>query len=570
MATVSTLRLGPVVGHTDEESARVWIRVRDGDDPVYYSLTVNGVGEFQFVSTETEVEFGTAIAVAQGLRANHNYRYQVRRIGHALSGASGTFQTMPPPEYLNEASFVVVSCNSAETAGAWAMLRKFIDDTQPRFLLMIGDQIYADDVWASHLDGPSRERRQLLAQIYQESWSRTDVSAVLANIPCYMMWDDHEIRDGWGSFAPDSRTLSERYPLGKPIHDKYTAFFRDARDVCWHFQMVNNPSPLTNVIPRPQPATATAAVGPPPYAAKTKPVQAMPFVFRCGRTAVVVADGRGERDVWREESPILGATQWKFLSSVVDELPADIDALIVVTPVPIVSGSPHGQAQLSAGSRTDDVSYFKDGDEEALKRMFAEEGSGVENLPALLLVMGSAAAGVPVNVGKGVLDSVDDARDQWSHYFSRPEQERLLRLAARARNVNRTEGSARGLLFVGGDLHSAGVFHIDISEPACSFECLIASAISKTSPSKFPGLVGTLVDEDFEVADGIHASLQYLVNEYNFGVVTVAPYGRSAHITAHVAHTGFRSDVWGVRLKIEPRNTARRIGQARPGDGWLP
>jgi hypothetical protein len=547
MAEVIRLLLGPVVGHTDQESARIWIRVRGGDDPALYSVTVHTVGEFGFASTEVEPEFGTAVAVATGLRANHPYRYTVRRLGRALSGASGSFQTMPPPEYLNELSFVVVSCNSQDDLGAWTKLRKFIEDTQPQFLLMIGDQIYADEVWDSLLEGDASERRQRIADIYQKSWSRDDVGQVLANIPCYMMWDDHDVRDGWGSFAPDSPTLGERYPLGRPIHEKYFAYFRDARDVCWHFQIVNAPTPLTNAIVQ----RSALSVGLPPYAVKNSPSPAMPFVFRVGRVAIVVTDSRGDRDLWRAESPVLGAGQWTFLESVIEDLPADVDALAMVTTVPIVSGAPHGQAQLAAGSRTDDVSYLRDGDEDALKKMFAEEGKGLENLPGLLVVEGSAAAGVPVNVGRAVLGSVDDARDQWAHYFSRPEQERLIRLAVHGRTTNRTRGSARGLLFVGGDLHSGGVFTISLSDPEVSFECLISSGVSQTSKSSFPGLVGTLVDEDFDVADGIHASLTYLVNNYNFGVAEFVPYGRSAHINAHVVHTGEESDVWGVRLKIE-------------------
>jgi hypothetical protein len=63
-----------------------------------------------------------------------------------------------------------------------------------------------------------------------------------------MMWDDHDIRDGWGSFAPDSPTLAALYPRGKPIFDQYNAFFEDARDVSWHFQMSHNPPPATNIL----------------------------------------------------------------------------------------------------------------------------------------------------------------------------------------------------------------------------------------------------------------------------------------------------------------------------------
>ena len=47
----------------------------------------------------------------------------------------------------------------------------------------------------------------------------------MANVPIYMMWDDHDIRDGFGSLASDSETLVQKYPRGKDIFDKCITFF---------------------------------------------------------------------------------------------------------------------------------------------------------------------------------------------------------------------------------------------------------------------------------------------------------------------------------------------------------
>ena len=59
----------------------------------------------------------------------------------------------------------------------------------------------------------------------------------------YMVWDDHDIRDGWGSLAADSPTMAAQHPRGAPIFRKCTAYFEDARDVYWHFQGCRNPLP---------------------------------------------------------------------------------------------------------------------------------------------------------------------------------------------------------------------------------------------------------------------------------------------------------------------------------------
>ena len=64
---------------------------------------------------------------------------------------------------------------------------------------------------------------------------------MLANIPTYMVWDDHDIRDGWGSLASDSPTLVAQFPRGAAIFARSDAYFQDCRDVYWHFQACHNP-----------------------------------------------------------------------------------------------------------------------------------------------------------------------------------------------------------------------------------------------------------------------------------------------------------------------------------------
>jgi hypothetical protein len=66
--------------------------------------------------------------------------------------------------------------------------------------------------------------------------SRYELLQVMANVPTYMMWDDHDIRDGWASVASDSPTLAAKFPRGREIFLKNNAYFEDARDVYWHFQ----------------------------------------------------------------------------------------------------------------------------------------------------------------------------------------------------------------------------------------------------------------------------------------------------------------------------------------------
>ena len=242
---IKRLQLGPVVGHTDDASARVWIQAFD--DPARYALRVQGAGLYPFASTELgPLEFNTGIAVADGLRPDWQYRYSVLRLGRLIHGAGGSFRTLPAPSSAADLLFCAISCSSAAEDGSWEPFRQFVEDSLPQFVVMMGDQVYLDETTptsstttSSRLAGTApRDGRK-----YRLNWSREPVRRVLANVPTYMIWDDHDIRDGWGSSAADSPTLLAKHPRGEAIFRKSTAFFEDARDVYWHFQGCHNPVP---------------------------------------------------------------------------------------------------------------------------------------------------------------------------------------------------------------------------------------------------------------------------------------------------------------------------------------
>ena len=85
-------------------------------------------------------------------------------------------------------------------------------------LLMGGDQIYSDDMWTAvpalrdWCDLPWSQRiaapftpalRSALethfSRLYLDHFGAPETAALLAQVPSVMMWDDHDILDGWGS-----------------------------------------------------------------------------------------------------------------------------------------------------------------------------------------------------------------------------------------------------------------------------------------------------------------------------------------------------------------------------------
>lgn len=86
-------------------------------------------------------------------------------------------------------------------------------------LLLGGDQVYSDSMWQDvpelkawlNLSSSQRSKRafnqtmrvqveKFFESLYLTRWSQPEVAAVLASMPSIMMWDDHDIMDGWGSY----------------------------------------------------------------------------------------------------------------------------------------------------------------------------------------------------------------------------------------------------------------------------------------------------------------------------------------------------------------------------------
>lgn len=118
-------------------------------------------------------------------------------------------------------------------------------------LLLCGDQIYADPIWEavpyfrekgllgwrstkkfSHHKIDAGEHEKLTSdiiefyeQLYIASWSKPSVSKILASIPSAMMWDDHDIIDGWGSY-PEPLQNCDIFDVIFEVAEKYFEIFQ--------------------------------------------------------------------------------------------------------------------------------------------------------------------------------------------------------------------------------------------------------------------------------------------------------------------------------------------------------
>jgi hypothetical protein len=170
-------------------------------------------------------------------------KYLIRAAdGSLLSDQAGRAGwTFYVPGATEPARVAYASCNGfssaallRDTSEPYALWQKMADAHLEKpfaLLLMGGDQLYADSVWSAkpgtaieawtqkNYDDQNKavasakmikEFTDFYDGLYPNGWKNPTMALMLATIPSVMMWDDHDIFDGWGSY-PDERQNCDVY-----------------------------------------------------------------------------------------------------------------------------------------------------------------------------------------------------------------------------------------------------------------------------------------------------------------------------------------------------------------------
>jgi hypothetical protein len=186
-------------------------------------------------------------------------------------------------------------------------------------LVMGGDQIYADQLWDAvpELRGFTelpREQRiamaappslatsleQFYVATYCDRFTQAGVAEALASIPSLMMWDDHDIFDGWGSYSAEQQA--------SPV---FQAIFAAARSSFLSFQLQSSPGALS----------WPALPGQGGYNA----------LLDLGQVALLVLDLRSERT----QTQVLAPESWNVVFAALDRLEG-LRHLLVLSSIPVV------------------------------------------------------------------------------------------------------------------------------------------------------------------------------------------------------------------------------------------
>lgn len=238
MLKLQEVTVGPIVGETTARRTRIWAR---GDAHIVNNLPRRCFGAVRFRESAGNDWSGTSyfkmnpnfdmtgIAVLTGLTANTHYDYEV---GYFFSdvemsdvgarkldwqdASKGKFRSASDDD-TEARNLVIGSCRYLLKTflGSFfddrgdktfrSILRQIYDGKVVHQLLMIGDQIYADDLNSFNAD----KNVDQFNRRYRDAFSQKYIRRLMAQVPTYMTLDDHEIEDNWPSKASgkDWKTL---------------------------------------------------------------------------------------------------------------------------------------------------------------------------------------------------------------------------------------------------------------------------------------------------------------------------------------------------------------------------
>ena len=365
---MARLVVGPLLRYVDENSATIWVET---DQPCEVSVLGTSTRTFTV----------------------HGHHYALVELTDLAPGRSTPYtmeldgvQVWPPPDSTFPPSrictfgtgrplrLVVGSCRKTashgqegeETFGVDA-LRTYAqrmagqpEQEWPAALLMVGDQVYADN--------PSGEMKEIIearrdvtqppgheladfeeyTHLYRLAWAgepnaATDVVRwLLSTVPSMMIFDDHDVRDDWNiSQAWRERVASESW-----WHDRIVGGF----GTYWLYQHLGNLSPAELVAdPLLTALRHTDGDGGELvdelawHADRGSGHYRWSYARDFGRTRLAVLDTRSARELQPGQRGLLGDKQWSWFD---DLAHGDLDHLLIATSLPYLlpAGVHHGEA----------------------------------------------------------------------------------------------------------------------------------------------------------------------------------------------------------------------------------
>jgi hypothetical protein len=226
----------------------------------------------------------------------------------------------------------------------WALSRRLQSGNEewPDCLLLLGDQVYADEVseetraFIRSRRDPSRPPGMQVAdfeeyvRLYREAWSDPDIRWLLSTVPSTMIFDDHDVHDDWNISEAWVRDMRATSWWDERITGAFMAY--------WIYQHIGNLAPpeLAGEFLLAQ-ISADADGGPRlrafAHAADREPA-ASRFAFHrdFGRSRLLVIDTRAARVLADSRRDIVDDDEWRWID---EHTRGTYDHLIIASTLPV-------------------------------------------------------------------------------------------------------------------------------------------------------------------------------------------------------------------------------------------
>nr|WP_296767448.1 alkaline phosphatase D family protein [Rhodococcus sp. (in: high G+C Gram-positive bacteria)] len=263
--TSSSLVLGPLVRYVGSSDATFWFEF-DAPGTVVVRTDVGASGHAQTWGVHGH---HYALVALEGLPANSPITYDVQFGEEIVWPEAGKTAAIHTVDEHGPVTLAFGSCRRGDNYGDESLQRIGADalaglgtrmsqqnsSEWPQALLLLGDQVYADDPSPEILErlqarrdageGPVSARGtdaeseicdfEEYTWLYHESWGVEPVRTLLASVPSCMILDDHDLRDDWNSSASWRADIETR-PWWK---DRVVGAFSSY----WVYQHLGNLSP---------------------------------------------------------------------------------------------------------------------------------------------------------------------------------------------------------------------------------------------------------------------------------------------------------------------------------------
>ncbi len=206
----------PVAGAVSQDSAKVWVRsCTTANISIEYKQISQDWSQSQTTGNfqaDTPTDYTVAITV-QNLNPKTAYNFRVKVDDQLPSTvSSGKFKTMPADGTSNQLHFTMGTDLHFPQNPELPIVPSMAAQN-PDFTFFIGDNVVIDDAQQSPRPMASTADYE---NLYKETWLFPNFSSLRANIPSFMMWDDHEIINGW-----DQPQTTLPFPYARAAYEEY-------------------------------------------------------------------------------------------------------------------------------------------------------------------------------------------------------------------------------------------------------------------------------------------------------------------------------------------------------------